>query len=150
MTLVNSDLVDFNQNKTSRLDMCLCGGIIIIIFLGCYLYIIPLLIGAGINYVSIKLGYDICNNITYWCYPLLGLGVYLILFVILVLFISSLICISKIIGCYLARRNTYNPVYVENNDYSEHNNNNNNNNTTNYNVDSVGSTEPVEEILFDY
>ena len=110
--LITGDNYDFGQKKTSRLDICLCGFIIILILLGCYLYLIPLLIGAGINYIATLFNHNLCDGITYWCYPLLGLGVYLILLIILVTCICCLVCMAKILGYCLSRKK-YTPVYVE-------------------------------------
>lgn len=109
---IQDELKGLGNPKTSRLDVCLCGFIGIILFLGCYLYLIPLLIGAGINYTASEFDYNICEGIIYWCYPLLGLGVYVILLIILIIFICCLVCIAKLIGCWFAR-NKYDKVYSE-------------------------------------
>jgi len=130
--LVNDQLHSLNTNQTSRLDICLCGFLTLVILLGCYIYLIPLLIGAGINYILTKLDYNFCDNLVYWCYPLLGLGVYLILLLILIIFICSIICLAKILNCFLTKDNKYTKVDIEQNDYVE-------------NFDGV---EPVEELFY--
>ena len=71
-----------------------------------------MIIGAGINYIATKFNYNLCDGITYWCYPLLGLGVYFILIIILITCICSLVCIAKIVG-YCLTQKKYTPVYVE-------------------------------------